>query len=1158
MPLRFEAWPRPGSTTFEKKFDIPVAMPGSAGVRELSNYADESLLLPASYSRLVDLVSETTGSLIRVYSGSYLIDEFDAARVSLVAGRPNTVTVSGPQRNGLVEDIAIPPYGYPNHVAGAMDHVWGGESVLPDLGIGNLGSLREEWEVSTDHTSGQWNADVDGDDVDLDWDAAAREVEGLSESLVPNGTGLQGLSTVDDVAVSGSGTQEVWEVYTDATGGSFEWDFGDGDTATINDGDSAASVASALEGTDAIDNVSVSGSGTSGDPWVITFHYPAAPPSPATDDSGLTGGAGTVTKDVTTDGDPWVITFYAPPDPTSVDFTAGTLSGGNDFTATLITAGATDPSPITKSKPVDAGAGSEEEYGSYDDPPIEVVTTPLDTGGDWTLKINAQARYAGSQIIVDVTPGQTYQNWTVPVYPETAGKYVMVIRDLYENKIAETSPRNVSLSAGSYQDLTVDKISIPPGVNQIVIRVAVTDADPANIDDFYVSWQTASIRVGLAETTYTDILSTLIGEAQDRGAGDWLELDSLTTADSLGTALDDISFTVYAGDNVHLGTVLDQGRGQGYQWQLVPADDALVITPASSTTHVLQVYKVDADEVEDLTASSGGPTVTVGGKGISDAQVVTRRIPYTTLIGLGAGSISAESSNSTAESALGTIERIRDVEHLSSAASVQDYLDAQLAEANVNLKAATATVTENAAQVPLVDYGPGSKIWWQFPGILDKEARPVKRVGWTHGRTATFELQGSRILTADAAVVAAVDMLLRKPGRRRSQKPPASPSQLTGGGAGGQTGAYLHLARSSTQTVSDGGEAISWTLGPAPFARFDAPSFPTDEVQIQQPGYYDLVIRLGIDADTGGKVWVTRTRGGVESTVRPFEDDPDIWESSAGDRFSEVAAAVVCLPGDILKVYFDGQTGSDVDVTSATCSVYLVDRIVNAVNTYRETVLADGPVAYWRLDEPEGTSTATDETGNGRDGTYSAGTDQGVSGLLTGDPDRAAEFSAGSVVPVTVPIDSTLKFLNASFTIEMWIQTTAGQGTNHRAIYWNNDAYSINLISADGGNFCRFDAYRDGSARAATDQLAEAAVGKTVYVVYTYDADTDTCAIWVNGVQHATGSSATTLTDASSDLRIGAGSTNSPNAIIDEVAIYDKVLTSSDINRHYQIGIGGS
>src|SRR5262245_7005821 len=38
--------------------------------------------------------------------------------------------------------------------------------------------------------------------------------------------------------------------------------------------------------------------------------------------------------------------------------------------------------------------------------------------------------------------------------------------------------------------------------------------------------------------------------------------------------------------------------------------------------------------------------------------------------------------------------------------------------------------------------------------------------------------------------------------------------------------------------------------------------------------------------------------------------------------------------------------------------------------TYRAIVLADAPVAYWRLGEAPGEITAHDETGNGNDGRY--------------------------------------------------------------------------------------------------------------------------------------------------------------------------------------------
>src|SRR5207248_8254630 len=93
---------------------------------------------------------------------------------------------------------------------------------------------------------------------------------------------------------------------------------------------------------------------------------------------------------------------------------------------------------------------------------------------------------------------------------------------------------------------------------------------------------------------------------------------------------------------------------------------------------------------------------------------------------------------------------------------------------------------------------------------------------------------------------------------------------------------------------------------------------------------------------------------------------------------------------------------------------------------YSTTVLADGPVAYWRLGETAGTAIA-DSSGNGRTGTASGGVTLGVPGALTGDPNTAVAFD-GSTGKVTVP-DATALRLNGTFPVGFFAKLTTFANT---------------------------------------------------------------------------------------------------------------------------------
>jgi len=85
--------------------------------------------------------------------------------------------------------------------------------------------------------------------------------------------------------------------------------------------------------------------------------------------------------------------------------------------------------------------------------------------------------------------------------------------------------------------------------------------------------------------------------------------------------------------------------------------------------------------------------------------------------------------------------------------------------------------------------------------------------------------------------------------------------------------------------------------------------------------------------------------------------------------------------------------------------------------SYKASVLADHPVAYWRLDEATGTVMA-DATGNGHDGVYAGAFSLGQPGALASDDDLAVGFDpAGGAATVA----SSPSFQVNKVSIEIWI-----------------------------------------------------------------------------------------------------------------------------------------
>src|SRR5688572_22101508 len=114
MALRFEAWTLPWSTSFERKIaDLPAIMAKTQGTVRFNDYGEATLALPADYDRLDDVISSTAGSLIRVYDGTTIVQEFLADRVERNTEDTDTVFVSGPDLATVFDRAIVYPFDYP-------------------------------------------------------------------------------------------------------------------------------------------------------------------------------------------------------------------------------------------------------------------------------------------------------------------------------------------------------------------------------------------------------------------------------------------------------------------------------------------------------------------------------------------------------------------------------------------------------------------------------------------------------------------------------------------------------------------------------------------------------------------------------------------------------------------------------------------------------------------------------------------------------------------------------------------------------------------------------------------------------------------------------------------------------------------------------------
>lgn len=220
---------------------------------------------------------------------------------------------------------------------------------------------------------------------------------------------------------------------------------------------------------------------------------------------------------------------------------------------------------------------------------------------------------------------------------------------------------------------------------------------------------------------------------------------------------------------------------------------------------------------------------------------------------------------------------------------------------------------------------------------------------------------------------------------------------------------------------------------------------------------------------------------------------------------------------------------------------------------YADTVLADSPVGYWKLDETSGT-TAVDSSGNGHNGTYTGPTLN--TRFLSSALGTVASFD-GTNDRVTTAV---LPASTGARSVEVWV--IADTLSSQRAALCERFSGSGNPVEARLGvgplfvgsstNFY-LNRYPGSGSWVDVGSPNSTSTATLYHVVGTLDGTT--MRLYVNGVEVATLASG--IAASSGEWYIGAAHTGgSPYwaGAIGHVAIYDTVLSPTRIAAHYAAG----
>lgn len=220
---------------------------------------------------------------------------------------------------------------------------------------------------------------------------------------------------------------------------------------------------------------------------------------------------------------------------------------------------------------------------------------------------------------------------------------------------------------------------------------------------------------------------------------------------------------------------------------------------------------------------------------------------------------------------------------------------------------------------------------------------------------------------------------------------------------------------------------------------------------------------------------------------------------------------------------------------------------------YVAEVTADGPTAWYRLGESSSLMAAKDEAA-GQNGVYEGGLTMGVPSPFTNTTDTAVAFSTGWMhadYPGLAVYDGASSF-------EAWIKV-AMIDTVHRGIIdveWDasgsKEGYRMYAFTFGGVPKITY-----GRVKPMLDQDLTVTYpndGLYHHVVGTYDGGTAIC-IYIDAVGTCTNATKITFANnAATGVVVGTRTSDMTDLFkgtIDEVALYDKVLTQARVSAHY-------
>ncbi len=721
--LRFEAWDLPTAATFTRKIaDVPVIVGSGKGYLQFGDSGRGQISVPSDYDRLSEIVSATTGSLIRVYDGVSLVHEWITERVKEDVADASKTVISGPDVQALVKRAVIYAFDYPvGPPTNDPDWLWGDDNNLLLNGSFEIGTNLVSNDGFEDGTTDPW------------WAGA---VDGVSATLAIETTTVDAgtFSAKCDVLLSEGGmSTTLGGLYGSQTY-----------TVTVR---VQGTVSKTLQVGVSSDS-STMGVGTADRIIELT---------------GFFEGTFEVQKDATATGAFQTITFtfVSAPGQTDAQLNIRDISGTPAaIFVDLVTVGG-------------FGVGMDPWVPRNKTTTFEGSTDVAADDGSFVGKVTAQDGHGMTTTIQNIIPGATYSATIKVRNTSGSARWGLELKDNLGFRYDQATVATTT----AFQTLTVT------GRLNLSARWIVLEFINFSGGTATVYMDTGEVFRGQPAATVGDILIQLFDDAQTDHSADprgtlltWLDTAGFDATNDSNTSAwaSTIAFTAHWNDDYM--NVMRHVRRLSYEWNVTAK-----ASPSAGNTHDLNVYEPGGLGTDYSAAAT--PSI-VYGMGTTDADLVQRIPNYTAVLAQGEDGLWAEDEDATAQTNFGRWEKGTRALEATSATELGTHAAELLTfEADNRLAARVKLEATPDHPRPLVDYTVGDTLQWQVPPTLAREARQVLRISYRNTEPNTYDVTGSSIYDPEAGLAETVKRLteLFDPLRRRQTPPQASPVPESGG-----------------------------------------------------------------------------------------------------------------------------------------------------------------------------------------------------------------------------------------------------------------------------------------------------------------------------------------------------------------------------------------